>query len=96
MGEFLADLQEIFEFYGKKFKIKRRVEDISGELIPVGAMIKFVGEKLPKGWLKCDGDSYFIQDYLDLYSVIGGTFGTLDNNVDTFKVPKDSGHIIKY
>ena len=49
--------------------------------LPVGTVLPFAGApaltggQLPYGWLPCDGSSYNIADYPDLYRIIGTTYG---------------------
>lgn len=49
--------------------------------LPVGTVLPFAGApaltggQLPYGWLPCDGTSYNIADYPDLYKIIGTTYG---------------------
>lgn len=43
------------------------------------------------GWLKCDGSVLQIQEYPELYEVIGTSFG--NNGAGTFKVPNVRGRV---
>jgi len=56
-----------------------------------GAIIAYGGSVAPSGWLMCDGQSYLITDYQNLYNVIGTTYnsnGDLGSlAVGYFKVP---------
>ncbi|MBN1133263.1 MAG: tail fiber protein [Bacteroidales bacterium] len=54
---------------------------------PAGAIIPFGGpsEKVPVGWLLCDGMEYGIADYPELYEVIGASWGS--SAAETFRVP---------
>ena len=45
-----------------------------GDLTPIGTISLFGGGVIPDGWLKCDGEVYAIDDYPELYSVIGLTW----------------------
>lgn len=51
---------------------------------PLGTVLSFAGSKAPNGYLLCDGKSYAVADYEDLYAVIGNTYGGDDTN---FNVP---------
>lgn len=73
------------------------VEDTEGcvafvqNIIPVGT-IEIVPGGLPQptdleGWLLCDGSSYPISEYPDLYRVIGYSYGIGTSGTSTFKVP---------
>ncbi|MGV3661373.1 MAG: phage tail protein [Prosthecobacter sp.] len=46
----------------------------------VGEIILFAGPYTPEGFLPCDGRSLSIQDNQALYSVIGGTYGSVDKS----------------
>lgn len=50
---------------------------------PVGCIFPFAGINLPVGYLLCNGASYKVADYPDLYAVIGNTYGgdTVNFNV---------------
>jgi hypothetical protein len=74
------------------------VEDTNGcvafvqNIIPVGT-IEYItsGQKSPQewkqeGWLLCDGSEYFIDEYPDLFRVVGWAYGTPTAN-DRFRVP---------
>lgn len=45
-----------------------------GDLTPIGTISLFGGGVIPDGWLKCDGEVYAIDDYPELYSVVGLTW----------------------
>lgn len=47
------------------------------------------GTSVPQGWLLCDGSTYNISQYNDLYNVIGTIYG--GDGVNTFKVPNFVG-----
>lgn len=51
---------------------------------PLGTVLSFAGSKAPNGYLLCDGKSYAVADYEDLYAVIGNTYGGDSTN---FNVP---------
>lgn len=51
---------------------------------PVGCIFPFAGINLPVGYLLCNGASYKVADYPDLYAVIGNTYGGDSTN---FNVP---------
>lgn len=55
--------------------------------VPSGAIFFYAGNKVPDGWLLCDGSSVSIADYNELYMVIGTTYGTTDDPSTTFKLP---------
>jgi hypothetical protein len=53
----------------------------------VGDVKLHAGSTIPANHLACDGASYVITAYQDLYGVIGITYGTGDNPRSTFNVP---------
>ena len=52
-----------------------------------GMVQQFAGaaDKIPEGWLLCDGTEYTTTEYPDLYDVIGNIYGGTEGS--TFKVP---------
>ena len=62
---------------------------------PVGAVIPFAGpyDKIPDGWLLCDGTVYGITAYPELFAVIGSTWGSPDP--DHFRVPDLRGVFLR-
>lgn len=53
--------------------------------IPTGCIILSQVSTVPKGFLLCDGSEVKIEDYEDLYDVIGTTYGQTDST--TFCLP---------
>ena len=51
---------------------------------PIGTVLSFAGQTAPHGYLLCDGASYKVADYPDLYAVIGNTYG---GDTENFNVP---------
>ena len=51
---------------------------------PLGTVLSFAGQTAPHGYLLCDGASYKVADYKDLYAVIGNTYG---GDTENFNVP---------
>lgn len=46
----------------------------------MGSIELFAGDKPPKGWAKCEGQTLSVQNYMALYNVIGTSFGGTGNN----------------
>jgi len=65
-------------------------------LVPAGAVLPFAGpeEKIPEGWLLCDGDPYPITAYPDLYAAIGTAHG-VGADPETFRVPNYNGMFLR-
>ena len=51
---------------------------------PIRTVLSFAGQTAPHGYLLCDGASYKVADYPDLYAVIGNTYG---GDTENFNVP---------
>lgn len=57
----------------------------------VGEVRLYAGDKVPDGWLLCDGSSKDINRYYDLYATIGETFG--GDGHSSFNVPDLRGRV---
>lgn len=64
-------------------------DPVSGYSVPPGAMWAFGGPNPPPGWLMCDGTSYLIADYSNLFAVISNRYG--GDGTTNFKVPNLTG-----
>lgn len=70
-----------------------------GLSVPVGTILPFGGNKqenpsnLPAGWLYCDGTSYAVLDYPDLFNVIGNNWG--GDGGANFNVPDLRGYFLR-
>lgn len=51
----------------------------------IGIVMCFTGTYIPRDWLSCDGRSLFINDYPDLFKVLGTLYG--GDGINTFKLP---------
>lgn len=61
--------------------------------VPSGTVVSFAGNTAPEGWLMCDGSAISRNDYADLYSVIGTTYGN-GNGSTSFNIPDLRGRTI--
>lgn len=52
--------------------VKGRIQDATGHVMPVGAIIAYGGENPPAGWLLCNGQSISAATYADLRTALGG------------------------
>lgn len=65
--------------------------------VPPGTVTAFAGKTAPNGWLMCDGQSYSMAAYRDLYNAIGTTYGGYGQSFQVpdlrgrFPVGKDTG-----
>jgi microcystin-dependent protein len=64
------------------------LEEKSIFFVSTGDVIAFAGtsDKVPNGWLLCNGQEYLATDYPDLFNVIGRTYGG-NEDLGSFKVP---------
>jgi len=65
---------------------------------PAGAIIPFAGpsDKIPAGWLLCDGVAYGRTGYPELFEVIGTSWGVYDSEpTTTFRVPDLRGVVLR-
>lgn len=60
------------------------------EILPVGCVIAALGTVLPDGMLECNGQEVSRTEYVDLFNVIGISYGVGDG-VTTFNVPDFRG-----
>jgi len=51
---------------------------------PIGSVVPFFSTTIPEQWLLCDGSSLLKSQYLDLFNVIGYTYG---GSGDNFNIP---------
>lgn len=64
--------------------------------VPIGTIMYYPSLNLPTGgYLFCDGATYTIAQYPDLYAVIGSTFNTQSTPVGSFNVPDLRGEFIR-
>lgn len=69
------------------------------EETPVGSIISYMGNNVPKHYLACDGSEYNINDYPELAIHIKESFGSFNyfggDGVTTFAVPNLSGEFLR-
>ena len=58
----------------------------------IGNIIAFTGQSVPRGYLVCDGSAVGREEYPELFSVIGTTYGSGDGST-TFNLPNLSGKL---
>jgi microcystin-dependent protein len=61
--------------------------------IPVGTIIPYTSLTIPDGWLTCDGRELSRSEFIELFTVIGTTYG-IGNGLTTFNVPDLRGRDI--
>lgn len=66
---------------------------LNNNITPSGMITQYAGSLAPQGWLLCDGGSYSITTYPNLYAVIGNTYGG-SLGAGTFNTPDTRGIFI--
>ncbi|MCZ2203723.1 tail fiber protein [Bartonella sp. A05] len=61
---------------------------------PAGLIATFAMEKLPEGWILCDGKAYLRKQFANLFSAIGEIWGKGDGTT-TFNVPDLRGMFLR-
>lgn len=56
-------------------EIRKEIRELKEELCPIGTIQTFAFDKIPKGWLPCDGNAIEIDSFPELFAAIGITFG---------------------
>lgn len=80
------------DFLELKRGIREEIEVLKRELCPIGTIQAFAFTNIQKGWLICDGSSLDIEEYPELFNVIGFTFG---GDSETFNIPDLQGRFIR-
>ncbi|WP_019224121.1 phage tail protein, partial [Bartonella rattaustraliani] len=63
-------------------------------LLPIGFIGTFAMERLPEGWLLCDGQAYSRENYRNLFAMIGTMWGEGDG-ATSFNVPDLRGMFLR-
>ena len=69
-----------------------RQELQSGSLMPIGAIIAFPSERIPNGFLPCEGQELSRKQFPELSELLGNTFG---GTASTFNLPDLQGQFIR-
>lgn len=59
---------------------------VSGDTLPIGAMVPYGSDIIPDNWLLCDGREISRTDYSELFAVLGTSHGVGDGST-TFNIP---------
>ena len=65
---------------------------VSGDTLPIGAIMPFGSDTLPENWLLCNGQAVSRTNYQELFNTIGTTYGSGDG-FTTFNLPDLQGKI---
>lgn len=66
---------------------------VSGDTLPIGAIMPFGSNTIPENWLLCDGSAVSRTTYQYLFNTIGTTYGTGDG-FTTFNLPDLRGKVV--
>ena len=73
--------------------IKQDIQgSVSGDTLPIGAIMPFGSDTIPDNWLLCNGQAVSRTDYQELFNTIGITYGS-GNGFTTFNLPDLQGKI---
>lgn len=81
------------DFLELKRGIREEIEALKRELCPIGTIQAFAFNRIPEGWLICDGGVLSISLFPDLYAAIGNVFG--GNEESNFAIPDLRGRFIR-
>jgi microcystin-dependent protein len=82
----------------KKVTLEQIQNSVSVKVgFPTGGIMMFAVSGVPTGWLECDGSVLPINNYTDLYSVIGQNYKTLNtfNVLSGFQIPDLRGEFVR-
>lgn len=65
---------------------------VSGDTLPIGAILPYANEEAPENWLICNGNEISRTKYNHLFGIIGTTFGAGDGST-TFNLPNFKGRV---
>lgn len=65
---------------------------VSGDTLPIGAIMPFGSDTIPENWLLCNGQAVSRTDYQELFNTIGIIYGSGDG-FTTFNLPDLQGKI---
>lgn len=81
------------DFLELKRSIREEIESLKRELCPIGTIQAFAFNRIPEGWLICDGGVLSINLFPELYATIGTVFG--GNGKNNFAIPDLRGRFIR-
>lgn len=87
-------IKKIFDMDNRAYlELKKEIQLLKNEICPIGTIQAFAFNKVPQGWMVCDGRFLHSSEYSKLYDAIGDTFGHIGN--DMFKIPDLRGRFIR-
>lgn len=89
--------------YNKQIQNKKKIYDYldylvnalnirnsAGGNLPIGAILEWGGTEIPEDWLLCNGQSLNVEEYSELFKVLGIKYGGNSEN-NTFNLPQIGG-----
>jgi len=73
-------------------EIQSLIQRLKSELVPVGSIMCYAAPKCPENYMPCDGRELMQSQYLDLFKIVGNTFG---GGPKTFCLPDLQGRFIR-
>ena len=87
-------IQEIFDMDNRAYlELKKEIQSLKDEICPVGTIQAFAFNKIPPGWIVCDGRKLLKDEYHELFDAIGYTFS--NDGYQTFCIPDLRGRFIR-
>lgn len=90
LGETITD--KTSGFSSTVLTLNQSVQDLlnyRANFIKVGMILPYLGSDIPNGYLLCDGSEVLVEDFEDLYDVIGELYNSSDSTL--FKLPDLTG-----
>lgn len=87
-------INRIFSMENRGFlELMSEIKKLKDEICPIGTIQAFAFDRVPDGWMLCDGRTLSQGDYPHLFDVIGYTFGKSSSN--DFQIPDLRGRFIR-
>ena len=92
----LAIKAKELNYFSQKFwgKIKNYIDSQDLKTVPVGTVLAVAGDKIPEGFLPCNGASISRTTYQRLFEVIDTKYG-IGNGSTTFNLPNLNSRFIQ-
>lgn len=87
-----ADMNGAQDQFLRTAGIERGDLHVAVGIVPTGSVLPFAGPSAPSGWLLCDGSAVARAQYVELFALIGTTYGAGDGST-TFNVPDLRGRV---
>ena len=65
---------------------------VSGDTLPIGAIIEWNSDIIPENWLLCNGQAVNREEYSELFEILGVAYGKGDGST-TFNLPNYKGRV---